>query len=181
MRHSGTLAVVSVFAALCCGPAAWAQDGGEQATPPILQDLFDCRAIEDTTHRLACYDGRTDALVQARDTGQLMIADREQIREARRGLFGLALPRLRIFGRDDETGNHEEQVRNLEGVIRSVSETYNGYIFVLEEGGTWMQSERQYPGIEPKPGHKIHIRRAALGSFMASIEGRNGFRIKRLR
>ena len=104
-----------------------------------------------------------------------MVADKEAIREARRGLFGFSLPKVRIFGDDDMA----EEVKSIETTIKAVSQGQKGYIFTLQDGARWAQQDGAYMD-RPKAGSKIRIRRAALGSYMGSIEGRVGFRIERL-
>lgn len=183
MRGLEGFVIVNALAATCCASGLAAQERDQGATPPgVVIELIDCRAIVNDTQRLACYDVRTDALVKEQQAGNLIIADRQQIREARRGLFGFTLPRLRIFGGDDEEGTDEEAVRIFDGVIKTARESVDGYVFELQEGGTWVQVENRYPGVIPKPGQKMRIRRGALGGYLASIDGGGrGFRIKRLR
>ncbi len=177
--------IAAVAASLTAAPAYADDDDDKRKTPPVVQELIDCRAITDDAARLACFDSKSAALAQAEGSGEIIMADREQIREARRGLFGFSLPRIRLFGgRDeDEEANlsDEEAVRTLDSTIKSVRETSRGYVFELQEGGTWAQTDGQYPGLTPRAGQKINIRRAALGSYMGKIEDRVGFRIERVR
>jgi hypothetical protein len=114
-------------------------------------------------------------LAEAQERKDVYIADKATMAETRRGLFGFNLPRVRIFGDDDMAAD----VKSIESTIRSVSSGQRGYVFVLEDGAKWAQTDGAYMD-RPKPGSKIRIRRAALGSYMASIEGRVGFRIERL-
>ena len=67
----------------------------------------------------------------------------------------------------------------IETTIKAVNQGQKGYVFTLEDGARWAQMDGAYMD-KPKAGSKIRIRRAALGSYMASIEGRVGFRIERL-
>ncbi len=172
-----------------CGfsAAASAQDGNvpAQQQPRIVQELVDCRMIADDVARLACYDGKMGAFAQAQQAGDLVIADRETIREARRGLFGFSLPKIRLFGNDDESpvsAAEEAAARSFDGVIKSVRESQRGtYVFELEEGGTWAQTETRYIGITPRAGNRIQIRRGALGSHLGKVEDKVAFRIERLR
>lgn len=144
-------------------------------TPKIFTDVTDCRKIADAAQRLACFDRTVATLDTAQRSKDVYIADKATMAETRRGLFGFNLPRVRIFG-DDDLGS---DVKSIESTIRAVTPGQRGYIFILEDGAKWAQTDGAYMD-RPKPGSKIRIRRAALGSYMASIAGRVGFRIERL-
>ncbi len=143
--------------------------------PKIFTDVLQCRAIADTTHRLACFDRTVGTLAQAQQRKDVFVADKEAVREVRRGLFGFSLPKMRIFGDDDMA----EEVKSIETTIKTVSQGQKGYVFTLQDGARWAQTDGGYMD-RPKAGSKIRIRRGALGSYLGSIEGRVGFRIERL-
>ncbi len=168
--------LVAVAAAGLIAVGALAKDRKiEGAAPKIFSDVTDCRTITDDTQRLACYDRTVGALAAAQASKDLYVADKETMRETRRGLFGFNLPRVKLFENDDLG----EDVKSIETTIKAVAQGSRGYIFVLEDGARWAQTDGAYMD-KPKVGAKIRIRKAALGSFMGSIEGRVGFRIERL-
>ena len=68
----------------------------------LFQRLVDCRAIKETADRLACYDREVASLDAAERSKDVVIVDKEQVREAKRTIFGLALPRIKLFGGDDD-------------------------------------------------------------------------------
>lgn len=144
-------------------------------TPKIFDDVLQCRAIADAQARLACFDKTVGTLATAQQNKDLYVADKQAVQEARRGLFGFSLPKVKLFGDNDMA----EDVKSIETTIKSVSQGQKGYVFTLEDGARWAQMDGAYMD-KPKAGSKIRIRRAALGSYMASIEGRVGFRIERL-
>lgn len=158
------------------GPAS-AQDKSltSAQTPKIFTDVLQCRAITNAEQRLACFDRTVGTLAQAQERKDLYVADKEAIQEARRGLFGFSLPKVKIFGDDDMA----EDVKSIESTIKAVSQGQRGYVFTLEDGARWAQTDNAYMD-KPKVGAKIRIRRAALGSYMGSVGGRVGFRIERL-
>jgi hypothetical protein len=165
-------------AALAVAVASGASAQGRELphlTPKIFTDVTDCRKIADASERLACFDRTVATLETAQRAKDVYIADKATMAETRRGLFGFNLPRVRIFG-DNDLG---EDVKSIEAKIRSVSPGQKGYVFILEDGAKWAQTDGAYMD-RPKAGSTIRIRRAALGSYMASIEGRVGFRIERL-
>ncbi len=132
-----------------------------------------CRAIADAAARLACYDRGVAALQTAQQSNELYVADKQAMKEARRGLFGFSIPKLKIFG--DES----EQIDELETTIAAVREGQRGYVFTLAEGGRWAQMDKKYMD-RPKVGSKIKIEKGVMGSFIASVNGKSGFRIERL-
>ena len=91
--------------------------------------------IPDAGERLACYDRTVGAMATARESKDLVIADRETMREARRGLFGLSLPSIKLFG-----GGDSEDVKAIESTIESTYAARDGQaIFVLADGARWKQ------------------------------------------
>ncbi|MEH6791646.1 hypothetical protein [Parasphingorhabdus sp.] len=129
--------------------------------------------------RLACYDERITALQTAQSTNQVVIADREQVREARRGLFGLTLPRIKLFGDDTD---ESDGVSELSSTVQSAQRMGNSkWFFVLEDGAKWVQTDNTKIYPYPKSGSGIVIKRAALGSYTAQVGGggRN-FKLKRV-
>jgi hypothetical protein len=172
-----SVAALLVTVSLTQAAAARDKAAAKAPVPAIFQNVVDCLQIDDSAQRLTCYDQNVQAMKAAQKSDQLFIASEDQIKESRRGLFGLTLPSLKIFGGAD--GDYAE-VKEIEGVIASVRETAAGYIFTLADGAVWAQSENRYLGMTPKKGQKIVIRKAALGSYMGKLEGGVGFRIKRL-
>jgi hypothetical protein len=172
-----SVATLLVTVSLTQAVAARDEATEKAPVPAIFQDVVDCLEIDDATQRLTCYDQNVQAMKAAQKSAQLFIASEDQVKESRRGLFGLTLPRLKIFG--GAAGDYAE-IKEIDGTIASVRETAAGYIFTLADGAVWAQSENRYLGMTPKKGQKIVIRKAALGSYMGKLEDGVGFRIKRL-
>lgn len=176
MNSKSTAGLVTIVVASLLTAGATAKDKQAQGpAPKIFTDVTDCRGIADNALRLACYDRTVSALATAQQAKDLYVADKETMRETRKGLFGFNLPRVKLFENDDLG----DDVKSIETTIKSVGMGSKGYIFVLEDGARWAQTDSAYMD-KPKPGAKIRIRRAALGSFMGSIDGKVGFRIERL-
>ena len=174
-----------LFAALLLGlpAAAFAQASSSgQQRPELFEALLRCRAIADPAAKLQCFEAATDSLEQAVENREVVVVDREQVRESRRRLFGLDLPRLPIFGGggDDDDEEEADEVSSLEGVVASVGFTSFGKLIIrLEDGGSWHQTDDRHLGIEPRRGHKVVINRGALGSYMMRVNGQPGIRVKR--
>ena len=143
----------------------------------LVQTLADCRKLTDDGARLACYDGAAAALEQAEAKGDIVVVDREQARTVRRQAFGFSVPSLSMF----EKGEEKEQVDNVAGKIASARQDATGkWILRLEGGAVWQQVDTQELSMYPKVGQSVTIRTATLGSFLASVEGRRAFRVRRV-
>lgn len=165
----------AVASAVLVASPSLAQIREQSAPPAVYQAVIDCEAMQDAAERLACFDRSVAALKTATRDRQVVVVDRGTMREARKGLFGLSLPRIKLFGGDDET----EEVTAIDSTIASVRMAPDGLpIFVLEDGARWKQTEGR--NVFAKSGHAIHIKRAAMGSFMANIAKRPGVRVIRL-
>lgn len=155
-----------------------AQDKSEQTPARVVTQVVDCRAISESAQRLACFDTTVAALAQAQAAKELVVVSKEDVREARRGLFGFTLPKLRLFGGEDDQDN---DVKEISATVASASQSRTGgWVFNLTDNGTWQQTDDGFIGT-PSPGDTVVIRRAAFGSYFAKLNDRPGFRIKRLR
>lgn len=166
------LVALAIVGLALAGPAS-AQKMPKTSTPKIFEDVVQCRAITEDSARLACYDRGVAALQTAQQANELYVADKVAMKEARRGLFGFSIPKLKIFGDD------AEDIDELETTIKSVGQGQRGYVFTLEDGARWAQMDKKYMD-RPKVGSKIKIEKGVMGSYIASINGKSGFRIERL-
>ncbi len=172
-RVAHSLVGIVALGLVAAAPAA-AQRMPRAATPKLFEDVVHCRSIQDSAERLACYDRAVGALDTAQKSNELYVADKAAMKEARKGLFGFSLPNLKIFG-DEDLGDLDE----LDATVAGVGSGQRGYIFTLSDGARWAQTDKRYMD-KPKIGAKIKIKKAALGSYMASINGRSGFRVERI-
>ena len=164
---------LAVATGLVLAMPAVAQD--ESQRPEVFAKVLECRELTDSTERLACFDSSVAAMASAEEANDLLLADREQVRETKRGLFGLTLPTIKLF---DRSGDQDE-VSEIEATVASVSQGRSGYVFTLEDGAVWYQTDNNY--LRPDAGDKITIKKAAFTSFKASLNGGPSFRIKRSR
>ena len=182
---SGGLLTLATGGALFASPVA-AQEAA--ASGGIVTRVYACRAISDATERLACFDREVAALETAQTNNDVRIVDREQVRQARRGLFGLSLPNLgNLFGGSgdedsaDEAQVEEEGITFIESRITSIGgDTTGRRLLVLENGQQWVQIE-PHRGRAPVAGAAVTIRRGILGSYVATVEGRGSLRVMRTR
>lgn len=156
--------------------SAVAQDARnpEVEQPQVVRDVIACRAISDNAARLACFDAQAARFETAVQAGDVVAADRAQVREANRSLFGLSLPRIRIFGNDTE------EVEEVQGQIAALSQTQNGGTLVtLVDGARWAQSDNR-PVIGVRVGQQVTIRRATLGTFFMRFANGGSVRARRV-
>ncbi|MDB5688772.1 MAG: hypothetical protein JWL91_648 [Sphingomonas bacterium] len=147
--------------------------------PPAFQRMIDCRPIADAAARVACYDAGVDAMDRAEQAGEVVIIDGADVRAARRSLFGFRLPELAVLGGNKARNSDEEEFRQIETTIKSVRMAADGWAFELEDGARWRQTDGQAIASAPRPGQKIRIRQAALGSFLANVNGQTAVRVRR--
>lgn len=164
------IALIALPFLLLAVPAA-AQDRSKH-----LERVVDCRKLTDTAERLACYDRTVAELDAAEQKKDVVVVDKEQIREARRSVFGFKLPRIKLFG----SGGGEEEIDEIVSTVKVISTRSDGRVaFTIEDGARWVQSDdRALVGV--KPGRKVTIKRAAMGSFFARFEGTIGIRVERV-
>jgi hypothetical protein len=150
-----------------------------QQRPESFEALVRCRAITEDRARLQCFDTAAQNLQQAAERKELVIVDRKQIRETKRSLFGLDLPRLSIFGGGDGD-NDEEAVTSIDGTVAGAIQDGNGrWIVKLADGSTWAQTDNNPLALRPRAGQKVKVKRAALGSYTMSINGQPAVKAKR--
>jgi hypothetical protein len=144
--------------------------------PPVFEAVVNCRALTSDSERLACYDRSVAALAAARDKEDIVVADRTTIRETKKGLFGFTLPKLRLFGGAE---GKEEEIKEIESTISAVRDSADGLaVFTLADGARWKQTDGG--ATFARPGLSIHIKRGALGSYLASVDKGAFVRVVRL-
>lgn len=171
--HRTTFFAAALLAAFSTGAFAKDEDGKKaDQTPPVFQAVLDCKTVADFTERLACYDRTVEGMASASAKRDILVAERSTVEKAEKGLFGLRIPSLGIFGDGDE-------VKEIESTIISFRRDENGALIIaIADGARWRQLDISYQSA--KVGDKIRIRKAALGSFIANINGRSGMKMTRL-
>lgn len=145
----------------------------------LFQKLIDCRAIQDAEERLACFDNQVAIIDTAEAKRDVIVIDRSQAAKARKDAFGLPASKLPVLGVEKGSNPLGEGVSDIQTTLRQASQMKNGkWLFTLADGARWFQTD--YDIIrDPKPGQAIRIRKAAIGSYLANIEGRKAIRVKR--
>ena len=167
--------VIAGAGALIVAGTAQAARPVQTGTPAQIQQLMQCRSITSADQRLACYDRESAAMDRAIASKDLVFIDKEKAREAKRSLFGFSVPNFGgLFGGGDD------EVSQIEGTIRSAGHNAGGgWIITLADGSVWSQTD-DWPGLDPRPGKKVIVKRGALGSYRLMIPGQNGIKVKRV-
>jgi len=145
----------------------------------LLTALSDCRAIADNAARLGCFDRTADALDTAERHGEVVVVERQQIRDARRQLFGFNAPALpALFGRGgNEAG--EPEVDDVETTLLGAGQDREGkWTFRLADGSEWRQIDSARVRFENRAGTEIRVRRASLGSYLLTAGASRAVRVK---
>lgn len=175
-RYCGLLVLGTVIGV--SSASAQSDSAKEEPRAGIVEHLFDCRAIEDSSERLACFDREVDRVYQARESKELVITDREEIKQTRKGLFGFTLPKIGIFKGED---NGVEEISQVTATIASARQNRNGrYILTLESGAQWVQVDKVPVFGNPSAGDEVVIEKGILGSYKAKIGKRRAFKVKRV-
>lgn len=157
--------------------AAVPESAAERAS--VLQAVIDCRTQADAVARLACFDAAAARLEQAETAGEVVVVDREQVREARRQIFGFTVPAFDLFGARGGAVRPEDRVDDLETTLASMSVGRDGHrVFRLENGQVWRQFGQE--DVFARSGAAVRIRRGTIGSYFISIGGRAGVRAQRM-
>lgn len=167
-----------IIALVLVASPTWAKDDKlTEARPPIFEELVNCRTIADPTERLSCYDAKVAAMDEAEKKDELVLADKESMKEARRGLFGFSIPKLKIFGND---GKEEEKFELVAKIDSAYQASLGKWTILLDDGARWVQIDSQVMRKNPERGMEIKIREASMGSYFANINGQRAIRMRRV-
>ena len=93
---AGALATVATGTAYAKGPSS-------TGTPQPMQKLLDCRSVQDSAQRLACYDREAAAVDQAIIKRDFVMIDKQRATQTKRALFGFSIPNFGgLFGGADD-------------------------------------------------------------------------------
>ncbi len=141
-----------------------------------MTDMAACRLVSADAERLACYDRLVAVFDQAEASGEVMVVERSQVTEARRALFGFSLRAVPLFSR----GVPDEPIEAIELTLTRASQGGNGkWIFVLDDGSVWVQTDANALTRNPRPGMEINVRQGAVGSYLLSVNGTRSVRVRR--
>jgi hypothetical protein len=100
-----------------------------------------------------------------------VIVERNEVRKARKGLFGFTLPRIDFLS--GKAGNAEDAAdeKELNTAITAAREIgYGKWRFTVEGGAIWETVEASMRFNDPRPGRKVLIERGSLGGYFVTVE-----------
>lgn len=155
----------------------WALVAGTPATPdPLVDAIARCLPIADASARLSCLDAGARALVAGIDRHEVTIVRREEVRRARRDLFGIAGD-----PGDALPGAAAERIDTLDTAVASAVRGGNDrWVIRLAQGGRWETTDAWIVGRDPRPGTPVSIRRGSLGSYVMKVGGERTVRVRRI-
>lgn len=151
--------------------------------PPAAVALQQCRTIIESAARLACYDQAAQRFSSALASGDIAIVERDQIRRARRSLFGFSVADLPFIGEGKEAAPRDKGApRELVTTLESFSSQGNGrFRFTVTDANALWETTESAPLNDPRRGETVTIKRGALGSFFAQIGKQRWVRARRIR
>lgn len=137
----------------------------------VLHDFGECRATADAAARLACFEKTYDAFEKAVKAKEVTIIDKADVRQAKRSLFGFALPHIDLFsGVKTDAGDDFTEINTT---VASAREVEHGRVEIRladDSGAVWQTTDPMpFP---PRPGDKIRIRQGTLGSYFLNSGGK---------
>lgn len=176
MKSRKTIFALIAFATFGLSYAAIARSDSPKRAP-ILDELVACRSITESSDRLVCYDEKVNQIDLAQKNNELIVADKEDILEARKGLFGFSLPKIKLFGSGEDD---EEDVKEIETTVASIrKDGYGAWVLNMEDGSQWHQTGTRKLVLSPKVGSKVRIKKGAVSNYWANIDGQRAIAVKR--
>ena len=119
--------------------------------------------------------------MQSADTsGEVIFADREQVKKAKRGLFGLGDIRLGIFSRGEDDAEDQE-LEQIDAGVRSITTGRDGKLqIVLEDGARWAQTDLSKVRLKALKAKKVTIKRGPMGSYVMVFDSGSSVKVKRI-
>lgn len=181
MEFKRATSSLAFFAAL----AALVPANAEQPLTRPTEALYACATETDDTVRLACFDTAVANLKAAENAGEVRTVDVSSIKQIERDSFGFSLPSLTEIFRRDESGK-ELLSQEVEEVILpiasiSVNRVTRKATITLENGQVWEQVDsEELSRSKVRKGKEAKIRKASLGSYLMTINGGAGIRVRRV-
>ncbi len=146
--------------------------------PELFSKLIDCRAIADNSQRLACYDQSVGALEEAEKKKDLVVVDRKELRETKKSLFGFTLPSIGLFTGDKE--DDKDEINEIVSTVESARMVKGGdwSLRLANDAGVWETNSEI--SAEPRPGDKVRIKKAMVGSYLGQVGINRGVRFRRV-
>ncbi len=152
--------------------------------PGVMAKVYACAEVAEPQARLACFDAEIAALKAAETSGQFTAVDAARARQIQRESFGFHLPSLPQLGlapssRSPEGAAQRDDLNSQAMKIARAGRFDGRPSFIMENGQIWVVIDTA-DNRHAKAGANVTIRKAALGSFLMSVEaGGRALRVRR--
>ncbi|MEQ9505836.1 MAG: hypothetical protein RLO80_06160 [Hyphomonas sp.] len=156
----------------------------ETATNPT-DAVYACASVTEDAARLACFDSAVTALRTKEEAGLVQTIDVARIETIEKEAFGFSMPSLpNLFSRQSASGDKitRDEVEEITVGVKSarIQGVTGRALLVLDNGQTWEQTDTaKVPASTLRKAKEVRIRKAALGSYMITVDGGRSFRVKR--
>ena len=180
MMHRSILAAVSVvLATALLATSAIGKDRSPPRVSPLVGAIAACRQISDPMQRLACFDKASGDFIAATETGDVSVVDRAELRQARKSLFGFAMPNLPFFSGDKSANDVSTKLISQVTAVKEMPHEH--YVVRLKDGGALWETLETYGAFHaPKPGDAVEINRGPLGSYILRFGKQRGVKGRRV-
>jgi hypothetical protein len=165
-----------IAAAIATFPLS-AQAPQAAAAARVLKSFQDCRDLTGQSAELDCYRAATERLTREVEAKKVTILDRSDVRETRRSLFGFSLPKLKLFGGDNDDDPEFTEIEAK--VVRIRDLEYGKLTFTLPDSAVWQTTEPVKK--RPSVGSQVRIKQAAMGGYFISFDGGRAIRGMRVK
>ncbi|WP_448502372.1 hypothetical protein [Sphingomonas sp.] len=142
----------------------------DRQSAPLIDAIDACRTISEDQSRLACFDRTSAALIEAKSRKEIVVLDSEDVREARRSVFGFSLPNIRLFGSKERDAAAE--VREIDSTVAAVRDLPGSFLRLsLADKSVWQTTESAMT-LSIRAGDAIRIEAGMLGSYKATVNKR---------
>jgi hypothetical protein len=143
----------------------------------LLGKAVDCLSVKEAAERLACLERSVRALDEAERGRQIVVVDKPQVEADKRARFGLPQASKPILA---PVKSEQADLKEVAGSIRTADrDRFQKWVFTLEDGSKWQQTDDADLGRWPKAGSAVLIRRAALGSYLMKVDGQRWLKVRR--
>lgn len=148
-----------------------------------LRAVVECRALEDSADRLACFDRTSAVLESSLDTGAVLAVTREDVDTAERDSFGLSLPNIGALARSLTSPGQNEALADLSPETADAAVTAdNTETADTIETADAQSTQTAQASAEPQTREEVLARADTLAASRSGVEvqerGRDGRAIK---
>lgn len=178
---SARILLAPLFAAVLISAPAQAEVTANNPTDAV----YACASVAEDAARLACFDNAVATLRTQEEAGLVRTIDVARIQTIEKEAFGFSMPSLpALFSRSasDADKVKREDIDEITVAVKSarIQGVTGKAIVVLENGQTWEQIDTaKIPASSLRKAKEARVRKAALGSFMMTVDGGRSFRVKR--